>query len=66
MKTLVQIKRINKEIKAINKRYDSYYDLSLSEEESDGVEISRANEVEAMTQDFIAEDYIQLDNLNQI
>ena len=65
MKPLKEIKRINNEIKAINRRYDGYYDLSLSEEESDGVEISRANEVEAMTQDFTAEDYIQLDNLNK-
>ena len=62
----MEIKRINKEIKAINRRYDGYYELSLSEEESDGVEISRMNEVAAMTQDFIAEDYIQLDNLNNI
>ena len=66
MKPLSEIKRINKEIKAINLRYDNYYELSLSEEEIDGVEISRMNEVAAMTQDFIAEDYIQLDNLNNI
>ena len=56
MKPLSEIKRINKEIKAINLRYDNYYELSLSEEEIDGVEISRMNEVAAMTQDFIAED----------
>jgi len=63
MKPLKEIKRINNEIKAINRRYDNYYDLSLSQEEIDGVEVSRANEVEAMTQDFTTEDYIQLDNL---